>query len=154
MAESQQYFSYIVEDSFIGRGNRSTWRKTTDLSQVSDKLYHIKVGFNNILVISWRSVFLVDETGVPGEKHRPVASLWQTLSHKSWFQQHFSYIVEVNFFGGRNWSTRRKPPTCRKSKSLSPSSGTSHQYKCRYWIKCTWYVSEVTFIRYLTSIQM
>ena len=74
MAESQQYFSYIVEDSFIGRGNRSTWRKTTDLSQVSDKLHHIKVGFNNILVISWRSVFLVDETGVPGENHRPVAS--------------------------------------------------------------------------------
>ena len=34
--------------------------------------------FNNISVISWRSVFLVEETG---EKHRPVASRWQTLSH-------------------------------------------------------------------------
>jgi hypothetical protein len=30
--------------------------------------------FNNILVISWRSVLLVEETGVPGEYHRPVAS--------------------------------------------------------------------------------
>jgi len=37
--------------------------------------------FNNISVISWRSVFLVDETGVPGENHRPAASHWQTLSH-------------------------------------------------------------------------
>jgi len=25
------------------------------------------------------------------------------------------YIVAVSFIGGRNGSTRRKPPTCRKS---------------------------------------
>ena len=37
--------------------------------------------FNNISVISWRSVSLVEETGVPRENHRPVASHWQTLSH-------------------------------------------------------------------------
>ena len=37
--------------------------------------------FNNISVISWRSVLLVEETGVPGENDRPVASHWQTLSH-------------------------------------------------------------------------
>ena len=30
--------------------------------------------FNNITVISWWSVLLVDETGVPGENHRSVAS--------------------------------------------------------------------------------
>ena len=35
---------------------------------------------NNISVISWRSVLLVEETRVPGENHRPVASHWQTLS--------------------------------------------------------------------------
>jgi len=29
--------------------------------------------FNNISVISWRSVSLVEETGVPGENHRPAA---------------------------------------------------------------------------------
>jgi hypothetical protein len=29
------------------------------------------VTFNNISVISWRSVLLVEETGVPGENHRP-----------------------------------------------------------------------------------
>ena len=30
--------------------------------------------FNNILVLSWRSVLLAEETGVSGENHRPVAS--------------------------------------------------------------------------------
>jgi hypothetical protein len=29
--------------------------------------------FNNISVISWQSVLLVEETGVPGENHRLVA---------------------------------------------------------------------------------
>jgi hypothetical protein len=29
---------------------------------------------SDISVISWRSVLLVDETRVPGETHRPVAS--------------------------------------------------------------------------------
>jgi len=30
--------------------------------------------FNNSSVISWRSVLLVEETGVPGENYRSVAS--------------------------------------------------------------------------------
>ena len=30
--------------------------------------------FNNISVISWRSILLVEETGGPGENHRPAAS--------------------------------------------------------------------------------
>jgi len=29
---------------------------------------------NNMSVISWRSVLLMEETGVPGENHQPVAS--------------------------------------------------------------------------------
>jgi hypothetical protein len=37
--------------------------------------------FNNISAISWWSVLLVEDTGVPGENHRPVASHRQTLSH-------------------------------------------------------------------------
>jgi len=36
------------------------------------------VNFNNISVISWRSVLLLEKTG---ENHGPVASHWQTLSH-------------------------------------------------------------------------
>jgi hypothetical protein len=37
--------------------------------------------FNNISVISWRSVLLMEETGVPGKNHWPTTSHWQTLSH-------------------------------------------------------------------------
>ena len=35
---------------------------------------------HNTSAILWRSVLLVEETGVPGENHRPVASHGQTLS--------------------------------------------------------------------------
>jgi hypothetical protein len=35
----------------------------------------------NISVISWRSVLVVKETGVPRENYRPVTTYWQTLSH-------------------------------------------------------------------------
>ena len=37
--------------------------------------------FNNISAISWRSGLLVEETGVPGENHRPATSNRPTLSH-------------------------------------------------------------------------
>ena len=37
--------------------------------------------FNNISVISWWSIVLVEETRVPGENHRFAASRRQTLSH-------------------------------------------------------------------------
>jgi hypothetical protein len=40
-----------------------------------------KTTFNSISVISWRSVILVKEIGVPGDNHWHVASHWQTLSH-------------------------------------------------------------------------
>ena len=36
--------------------------------------------FNNNSVTSWRSVFLVEETRVPGENHQPAGSHRQTLS--------------------------------------------------------------------------
>ena len=35
--------------------------------------WHLNTTFNNISVISWRSVLLVEEIGVPGENHQPVA---------------------------------------------------------------------------------
>jgi hypothetical protein len=37
--------------------------------------------FNNISVIWWGLVLLVEETGVQGENHRPVTSHCQTLTH-------------------------------------------------------------------------
>jgi hypothetical protein len=41
----------------------------------------VNATFNYISVLLWRIVLLVEETGVPGENHRPFASHWQTFSH-------------------------------------------------------------------------
>ena len=41
--------------------------------RASDRVVVNNATFNNISAISWRSVLLVEETGVPGEKNRPVA---------------------------------------------------------------------------------
>jgi hypothetical protein len=46
--------------------------------KLSVRFIVLNATFNNISVISWRSVVLVEETG---KNHRPVASHWQTLSH-------------------------------------------------------------------------
>jgi hypothetical protein len=55
--------------------------------------------FNNISVISWWSVLLVDETGVPGENHRPVASHWQTLSNNVVSSTYFHFEdLCINWF--------------------------------------------------------
>ena len=45
------------------------------------RLMMFNATFNNISVISWRSVLLVEETVVPGENHQPAANRWQILSH-------------------------------------------------------------------------
>jgi hypothetical protein len=62
--------------------------KLVDNYRKTIKHLHWLVGFmvfsatiNNISVISWRSVLLVEKTGVSGENHQPVRSHWQTLSH-------------------------------------------------------------------------
>ena len=47
----------------------------------SGRIMVLNATFNNISVISCRSVWLVKETGVPGEIYRPDVSHWQTLSH-------------------------------------------------------------------------
>jgi hypothetical protein len=36
---------------------------------------------NNISFISWWSVLLMEETGVPGENHWPAVSYWHAISH-------------------------------------------------------------------------
>ena len=58
-----------------------------------------KTTFNNISVISWRSVLLVEETGVPGENHK---SLTKLLSHNAVSSTpHLSGIQTHNVSGDR-----------------------------------------------------
>ena len=58
--------------------------------------------FNNISAISWQSVLLVEETGVPGENHRPAASHWQ-LNHIMLYQIHLAFERDsgVEGIGGK-----------------------------------------------------
>ena len=63
--------------------------------------------FNNISVITWQSVLLVEETIVPDENHWPGASHWQTLSHNlvsSTPRQ--SRVQTHNVSGDRHWLHR------------------------------------------------
>jgi hypothetical protein len=62
-----------------------------------------KATFNNISVISWRSVLLVEETRVPGKNHCPVASHLQTLSHNVVLSTpHHEWVRTPNFSGDRH----------------------------------------------------
>jgi len=57
-----------------------TKRIIISMVKKSNRFMVFNATFNNIAVISWRSVLLVDETGIPEENHRPIASHWQTSS--------------------------------------------------------------------------
>ena len=42
----------------------------------------INATFNNISILSWQSILLMEETGVPRENYQHAASHSETLSHK------------------------------------------------------------------------
>ena len=63
-----------------------------------------KVTYNNISVILWQSVLLVEETGIPRENHQPVASHWQTLSHNVVLSTPCMNGVQTQYVSGdRHW---------------------------------------------------
>jgi hypothetical protein len=51
--------------------------------------------FNNISVISWRSVLLVKETGVPGENHFEIVETKSMPPTHIYMTTHFSDLVHV-----------------------------------------------------------
>ena len=65
--------------------------------------------FNNISVIYWRSVLLLEETEVPGENHPPDASHWQTVSHKVVSSTHRLSGIQTHNFNG-DILKKKKPP--------------------------------------------
>ena len=57
--------------------------KVTIFSMMRVRIIVFNATFNNISAVYWRSVLLVEETRIPRENHRPVASYWQALSHNA-----------------------------------------------------------------------
>jgi hypothetical protein len=60
--------------TFTQEGMIFTSSRSLAASGISVRNMVVNATFNNISVISWRSVLFVEETGVPGENHRPAAS--------------------------------------------------------------------------------
>jgi hypothetical protein len=59
--------------------------------------------FNKISAILWRSVFLMEETGVPRENHWPATSHWQTLSHIMLYRVHLAWdTITSSCLGQKN----------------------------------------------------
>ena len=64
-----------------------------------DRLIVFNTTFNNISVISWGSVLLMEETSVTEENDRPATCHWQTLSHN---------VVSSTFRHERDSNSQRK----------------------------------------------
>jgi hypothetical protein len=55
--------------------------------------------FNNISAISWRSILLVEETGVHGEQHSPVASHLQITELDIHIRFYYYHCVDTSSGG-------------------------------------------------------
>jgi hypothetical protein len=80
---SHDFFIGGVDISFVKGDNEnacaaliSCYNSICSLQEINNHSWFMVyyTTFNNISVISWQSVLLEEETGVPGEKKRPVAS--------------------------------------------------------------------------------
>ena len=72
-SKMQARWSFILKLKFLSCLNPIFISVDTN-TNIGDRVMVFNVTYNNILAISLQSVLLVEETGVPGENHRPVES--------------------------------------------------------------------------------
>ena len=91
--------------------------------------------FNNISVISWWSVLLVEETG---ENRRPVASLWQTWivssMHIAWAGFEPTTIVVINPTIIRSRQTLKEKENCSPMLLLVSKKKVGCKFKKLFWL--------------------
>ena len=58
------------------RSRKSKNRQCNDQKELELEILVFYATFNNISTISWQPLLVVEETGIPGENHRPWASNW------------------------------------------------------------------------------
>jgi hypothetical protein len=95
-----------------------------------------KVTFNNISVISWRSVWLVEETGESGENHR------QTLSHNvvsnTWTGSEPTTLVVISI---------DCTGSCKSNyHAITTKEAPVNIYTVRQKLSTTWLVSIICFL--------
>ena len=76
----QQYFSYIVAVSVISGGNQKTRKKTSDLSQVTDKLYLIMLHTSPCSRFELTTSAVIDND-CKGNNYNQYWCLWLELCH-------------------------------------------------------------------------
>ena len=107
------------------------------------------VTFNNISVMSWPSVLLVEEIRVLGENHWPVPSHWQTLSHHvlstptlpcTGFKLTTLLVIGTDCTGSCSWIYNYH--------TITTITALPYLVLCIWWIH-TWYRALYFYIQYL-----
>ena len=103
-------------------------KQTLYSTDIRDRVMVFNDTFNNISVISWQSLLLVEETGVPWKNHWPVVSHRQTLSHNVVIEDGPSIIGK---FFSPLWLTFKE-----KNFSLLRQT-SSYFWQCEIFLSCT-----------------